>query len=88
MYLIAQKLSLSTESETDRTEVSKVFHPIFAVLSLLSCMTICTLVMIRFRTVCHGDLWMGSLMFRRNKEDKLETAIIDFHSTGSWRPPS
>jgi AmiR/NasT family two-component response regulator len=25
---------------------------------------------------------MGSLMFKRNKENKLVTAIIDFHSTG------
>ena len=37
----------------------------------------------RFNTVCHGDMWMGNLMFKGNAEDCI---IIDFHSAQFLSP--
>jgi len=44
----------------------------------------------RFRTICHGDLWMGNLMFRGNKDDHedQDCVFMDFHSTGYLSPAS
>ena len=37
----------------------------------------------RFNTICHGDMWMGNLMF---KDDVSECVIIDFHSAQFLSP--
>lgn len=42
----------------------------------------------RFNTVCHGDMWMGNLMFRSNPEtgQSEECYMIDFHSAQFLSP--
>ena len=40
----------------------------------------------RFLTVCHGDLWMGSLMYRDSDSKGLECALLDFHSASYLSP--
>ena len=44
----------------------------------------------RFNTVCHGDMWMGNLMFKPAGEDAeaetMECTIIDFHSAQFLSP--
>ena len=44
----------------------------------------------RFNTICHGDMWMGNLMFRSSNpdapEDSDECYIIDFHSAQFLSP--
>lgn len=40
----------------------------------------------RFRTVCHGDLWMGNLFFRKDAKGKMSCQILDFHSSGYSSP--
>ncbi len=37
----------------------------------------------RFNTVCHGDMWMGNLMYNA---DVSECTIIDFHSAQFLSP--
>ena len=39
----------------------------------------------RFNTICHGDMWMGNLMFKDGADDK-ECVIIDFHSAQFLSP--
>ena len=42
----------------------------------------------RFNTICHGDMWMGNLMFRKDKEtgNTEECFMIDFHSAQFLSP--
>ena len=42
----------------------------------------------RFNTICHGDMWMGNLMFRKNCEsdESEECFMIDFHSAQFLSP--
>ncbi len=41
----------------------------------------------RFNTVCHGDMWMGNLMFRyEDSGDPQECTIVDFHSAQFLSP--
>ena len=42
----------------------------------------------RFNTICHGDMWMGNLMFRKNPEsdESEECYMIDLHSAQYLSP--
>ena len=47
----------------------------------------------RFNTICHGDMWMGNLMFKDGAADGAESSkgekecvIIDFHSAQFLSP--
>ena len=43
----------------------------------------------RFNTICHGDMWMGNLMFKDGAGDadsEKECVIIDFHSAQFLSP--
>ena len=40
----------------------------------------------RFLTVCHGDLWIGSLMYKDSDNKSLECALLDFHSASYLSP--
>ena len=41
----------------------------------------------RFNTICHGDMWMGNLMFKDGADDsERECVIIDFHSAQFLSP--
>jgi len=40
----------------------------------------------RFLTVCHGDLWMGNLMFRESHREANECLFLDFHSVSLLNP--
>ena len=46
----------------------------------------------RFNTICHGDMWMGNLMFKDgaagadSDSEKKECVIIDFHSAQFLSP--
>jgi len=42
----------------------------------------------RFNTICHGDMWMGNLMFRTSPEtgESEECFMIDFHSAQFLSP--
>ena len=42
----------------------------------------------RFNTVCHGDMWMGNLMFRKNPDtgESEECYMIDLHSAQYLSP--
>ena len=41
----------------------------------------------RFNTICHGDMWMGNLMFKDGGDDSdKECVIIDFHSAQFLSP--
>lgn len=43
----------------------------------------------RFNTVCHGDMWMGNLMFKEDGQEEnqpSECTIIDFHSAQFLSP--
>ena len=36
--------------------------------------------------MCHGDLWMGSLMYKDGENTGLECALLDFHSSSYLSP--
>ena len=40
----------------------------------------------RFNTICHGDMWMGNLMFKDGDDSNKECVIIDFHSAQFLSP--
>ena len=44
----------------------------------------------RFNTICHGDMWMGNLMFKdgagADSDSEKECVIIDFHSAQFLSP--
>ena len=44
----------------------------------------------RFNTICHGDMWMGNLMFKDgaggDSDSEKECVIIDFHSAQFLSP--
>jgi len=66
-------------------ELRKVKHQIFDLIVSLRRPT--DTLGTRFRTVCHGDLWMGNLMFKGEGEN-TEAVMLDFHSAAYLSPAS
>jgi len=67
------------------SELRKVKHQVFDLIVNLRRPT--DTLGTRFRTVCHGDLWMGNLMFKGEGEN-TEAVMLDFHSAGYLSPAS